>query len=263
MTDVLSTINAFVIAFALTLPRFLVCFSFIPIFSPKGIPRTMRAAMAVGVGAPVAIGISTNPVILSFGPADIFPLIFKELAIGLVLGILFATPFWIYQSVGALIDNQRGALSAGYMNPAAGPDASMVGELLDKAMAIVFIDLLLFVFAVEIIYQTFLAWNPAVWIPISNRSDFYILIDIFNDISVKFVLYAGPVTLVLLLIESAFAILGAYSPQLQVYFMSMPAKSLAAILILVFYLNFIELLSETEIAFYQSVLDIFNAIVVP
>lgn len=254
-------INANVVAFALTLPRLMVCFAFLPLFSPKGIPRTIRAATALGIGTPVAIALGTNPIISSFGVADVLPLIFKEMAIGLVLGILFAFPFWVYQSVGALIDNQRGALSAGYMNPAAGPDASMLGELLKQTMVVIFIDLLLFVFAIDIIYQSFATWNPAVWLPFTANSNYFLLIDVFNEMAIRFVLYTGPVVLVLLLIEASLAILGAYSPQLQVYFMAMPAKSLAAIFVLVFYVNFFDLLTHNEIGFYKHVLPYLNQIV--
>lgn len=262
MNDIIGSLNQYVVSFALVTPRILICFIFLPLFSSKAIPRTLRAVIAIGIVFPLAISLGNDPSIKDFGFQDILGLAFKELSIGLILGILFATPFWIYQSVGAFIDNQRGALSAGYMNPAAGPDASMIGELLSKALVIVFIDLMLFVVAVDTIFQTYILWNPTVWEPFTNASDYHILIDNFNDMAIKYVLYSGPVILVLLLIESAFAILGAYSPQLQVYFMAMPAKSLAALLVLIFYINFIDTLTEIEIAYYFNILDVFNGILV-
>lgn len=44
-------------------------------------------------------------------------LVFKELALGLLLGVLLSMPFWLFESVGALLDNQRGALAGGQLNP--------------------------------------------------------------------------------------------------------------------------------------------------
>ncbi len=47
-------------------------------------------------------------------------LVLKELMIGTLLGLLLALPFWLYESVGALFDNQRGALMGGQINPSWG-----------------------------------------------------------------------------------------------------------------------------------------------
>lgn len=54
-------------------------------------------------------------------------LVFKEAALGLLLGTLLLMPFWMFESVGALLDNQRGALAGGQLNPSLGPDATPWG----------------------------------------------------------------------------------------------------------------------------------------
>jgi type III secretion protein T len=260
LTEIISQVNLYVLAFAISLPSLLVCFFFIPLFSGTQVPRTLRAGIAVGVIVPVAIALSQDSAIGNFGAPDVMGLIFKELSIGLILGVLFATPFWVMQSMGALIDNQRGALSAGYNNPASGPDASMLGDLMNKVLVIIFIDFGMFVQAVQGVYTSYSMWSPLVWIPFTESSNFFILIENFNEMAIKYILYSGPIVLVLLLIEASFAIMGAYSPQLQVYFMAMPAKSLAALLVLYIYLNFIGRITEYEMEYFRGVMYMFEEI---
>ena len=50
------------------------------------------------------------------------------------------------------------------------------------------------------------------------------------------VLYAAPFIALLLIVEFAIALLSLYSPQLQVFVLSMPAKSLAGLCFLIIYL---------------------------
>lgn len=53
-------------------------------------------------------------------------------------------------------------------------------------------------------------------------------------------LYAAPFIAVLLLLEFGFALLGLYSPQLQVSTLAMPAKSLAGLAFLLLYFALLE-----------------------
>ena len=53
-------------------------------------------------------------------------LVLKEAILGFLLGVLLSMPFWMFESVGALLDNQRGALAGGQLNPSLGPDATPI-----------------------------------------------------------------------------------------------------------------------------------------
>lgn len=74
----------------------------------RGMPRhtivmVMALLPAPGIHAALA-GQDHSAIMLS-------ALVFKELALGFLLGVLLAMPFWMFESVGALLDNQRGALA--------------------------------------------------------------------------------------------------------------------------------------------------------
>lgn len=65
-------------------------------------------------------------------------------------------------------------------------------------------------------------------------------LSLLGDTFTHLVLYAAPFIALLLLIEFAVALLSLYSPQLQVFVLSMPAKSLAGLGFLLLYLPQLE-----------------------
>jgi len=255
----IENIGVMLTSFALSIVRFLVALSFIPLFEFKQVKaRVLKVAISIGVGVPVFFNVqdqlfsqSTEFFFLSF-------IILKEAAIGLVLGWILAIPFWIFQASGALIDNQRGALSAGYMNPASGPDASMLGDLFGKLVVISLLGAGIFPHLFSFMYLSHKLWPVLDSFPEFQDTAWSELSYLFNYMVSQFVLYAGPVVLILLMVEGAFAFLGAYSPQLQVYFMAMPAKSITALFIVVVYFSNLTENMKAEAFYYLDLNNFFT-----
>ena len=159
----------------------------------------------------------------------------KELALGLLLGVLLSMPFWMFESVGALLDNQRGALAGGQLNPSLGPDAMPIGHLF-KQLAIFLLMVSLGLGALtQVIWDSYLIWPPTVWFPLPAANGFSVFIGLLGDTFMHMMLYAAPFIAVLLLLEFGIALLGVYSQQLQVSTLAPPVKSLAGIGILLLY----------------------------
>ncbi|WP_411390319.1 type III secretion system export apparatus subunit SctT [Pseudomonas sp. MPB23] len=159
----------------------------------------------------------------------------KELALGLLLGVLLSMPFWMFESVGALLDNQRGALAGGQLNPSLGPDATPIGHLF-KQLAIFLLMASLGLGALtQVIWDSYLIWPPTVWFPLPATNGFSVFIGLLGDTFMHMMLYAAPFIGVLLLLEFGIALLGVYSQQLQVSTLAPPVKSLAGIGILLLY----------------------------
>lgn len=159
----------------------------------------------------------------------------KELALGLLLGVLLSMPFWMFESVGALLDNQRGALAGGQLNPSLGPDATPIGHLF-KQLAIFLLMVSLGLGALtQVIWDSYLIWPPTVWFPLPAANGFSVFIGLLGDTFMHMMLYAAPFIAVLLLLEFGIALLGGYSQQLQVSTLAPPVKSLAGIGILLLY----------------------------
>ena len=162
-------------------------------------------------------------------------LVLKEVALGVLLGLLLAMPFWMFEAVGALLDNQRGALAGGQLNPSLGPDATPIGHLF-KQLAIFLLMVSLGLGALtQVIWDSYLIWPPTVWFPLPAPNGMSVFVGLLGDTFTHMMLYAGPFIAVLLLLEFGIALLGVYSQQLQVSTLAPPVKSLAGIGIVLLY----------------------------
>ena len=159
----------------------------------------------------------------------------KEAALGCVLGVLLSMPFWMIESVGALLDNQRGALAGGQLNPSLGPDATPVGHLFKQLAIFLLMVSLGLGTLTQVIWDSYLIWPPTVWFPLPAANGFSVFVELLGDTFTHMMLYAAPFIAVLLLLEFGVALLGVYSQQLQVSTLAPPIKCLAGIGIFLLY----------------------------
>lgn len=151
------------------------------------------------------------------------------------LGVLLAMPFWMFESVGALLDNQRGALAGGQLNPSLGPDATPVGHLFKQLVIYLLIAVLGLSVLMQVIWDSYRIWPATAWIPLPAVNGFGVFLGILGDTFTHMMLYAAPFIAVLLFMEFGIALLGVYSQQLQVSTLAPPVKCLAGIGILLLY----------------------------
>ncbi len=198
----------------------------------RGMPRHVVVMVMALIPAP---GIHATLEGQGYSALLLSALVLKEVALGLLLGILLSMPFWLFESVGALLDNQRGALAGGQLNPSLGPDATPIGHLF-KQLAIFLLMATLGLGALtQVIWDSYLIWPPTVWFPLPAPDGMRVFADLLGDTFMHMMLYAAPFIAVLLLLEFGIALLGVYSQQLQVSTLAPPVKCLAGIGFLLLY----------------------------
>jgi type III secretion protein T len=228
-------LNDAISSIALSLPRILTCFLIVPVLSGRQLQGMMRIAVGVGIAAPVAVGIFYQHEVVDLSAMQMFGLFIKESLIGLLIGFLLATPFWIFESIGTLFDTQRGALMGQQLNPETGSMSSVTGTLLMQSAIVLMIELGAFAWLFGLLMDSYVVWPALAWLPDFTPDAQGLIIAEFVFMAKMFVLYSLPLVLVLVFIEFVFALVGVYSPQLQVYFLAMPAKSLAGFIVLILY----------------------------
>lgn len=163
-------------------------------------------------------------------------LLLKESVLGVLLGSLMYAPFWMFASVGALLDSQRGALSGGQINPSLGPDATPLGELFQETLIMLLILSGGLSLITQVIWDSYMVWPPTAWLPDMTFDGLNVFLEQLNLTMRHMMLYAAPFIGLLLLIEAALAIIGLYAQQLNVSILSMPAKSMAGLAFLLIYM---------------------------
>jgi type III secretion protein T len=234
-TTLAEALPLLLIAVALSVPRVAVFLSIVTLFPSVTYPRTLRTAIAIGLSAPVGYGVFQT-LLGQAQPGGVAALALKEAVLGLLLATPVAAPFWVLQSVGALIDNQRGANAAAQLTPFSQSDSSVLGSALQQTLIVVLTSTGVLAVLYQLLLQSFAVWPVLELAPDLTRFGFDLAVADFDDWILRAVLYASPVIAVILLVDFAFALITMFAPQLQAYFAAMPIKSLAAITMLVLYL---------------------------
>ncbi|AZE82131.1 Type III secretion inner membrane protein (YscT,HrcT,SpaR,EscT,EpaR1) [Pseudomonas orientalis] len=198
----------------------------------RGMPRHVLVMVMALIPAP---GIHAELAGQNYSAMMLGALALKEAALGVLLGVVLSMPFWMFESVGALLDNQRGALAGGQLNPSLGPDATPVGHLFKQLAIFLLMASLGLGTLTQVIWDSYLVWPPTVWFPLPAANGMHVFVGLLGDTFTHMLLYAAPFIAVLLLLEFGIALLGVYSQQLQVSTLAPPLKSLAGIGILLLY----------------------------
>jgi type III secretion protein T len=234
----------------LSMPRLFVCIAIVPLFPSSVFSRTLRIAVAIGLGAPVGAGVFHQ---LGQQPhIDLVALVLKECLLGLLLGMAFAAPFWAVEAAGTLTDNQRGANAAQQVTPFAQADASALGSALLQALTVFMAATGAFGALYQFLLFTFEAWPVLQPVPDVAQFSFEHSVSRFGEFLLTALLYAAPMLAIVLLVDFVFALMGVFAPQLQTYFAAFPIKSLAAIGVLALYV--MTLLSHGE-GYFREVLQ--------
>ena len=219
----------YLISLGVVQARLMPLFLLMPFLNRQMVPRTLQFGIAAGLGLLVAPTISVDQ--MPSGLALIAVLLKES-----ILGYVAAIPFWIMESVGFIIDNQRGASMAATLNPLTGHDTSPLGILFGFA----FITYYMAVGGVQVmltmIYDSYRLWPPLSFWPDFARADWAdLLMGQLNFLLTAGMLLAAPVMVAMFMAELSLALVSRFAPQLQVFFLAMPIKSALGLLVLILY----------------------------
>lgn len=240
----LQSIYDFIYALTLGVARLYPCLFLVPLFSFSIIKGMLRNAVALAIALVPAGAIQQHMLTTTITWPMLPALLLKELIIGVLLGVVLVMPFWLFESVGALFDNQRGALTGGQLNPALGSDATPLGHMMKELFTLLLIITIGFSGFTQLLWDSYQLWPALDFLPPLSELGFHTYLGLLNDTFQHMIVYAGPLVALLLLLEFSIAIISLYSPQLQVYVLSAPAKCLAGIAFFVLYMPVLQFLGE-------------------
>ncbi|RWR00988.1 type III secretion system protein [[Pantoea] beijingensis] len=254
LTTVMHELFSYILALGFAIARIFPCLLIVPAFSFFTLKGMVRSAIIVSLSLFLVPALQPVLSVLSKDPYVLLGIAMKEIVIGMFLGILLSVPFWIFESVGALFDNQRGAMSGGQLNPALGPDVTIIGHMLQQW----FIMLLMLGFGLtvmtQVIWDSYRLWPLESWLPTFSAKGFSYFLDLLADMFTKSVLFAAPLVLVLMLIDFCIGVLSVYSQQLQASTLSVPLKSIVGILFFLMYLPTLEYLANHQLASFHDLI---------
>ncbi|MGI4984405.1 MAG: type III secretion system export apparatus subunit SctT [Janthinobacterium lividum] len=245
-------------AWAQTQPRVLAMLTMLPLFNQQLVPSLMRFAIAAAFGLVAAPALLGDPASAVAGTPLVLVLVVKEAFVGFVLGYFFAIPFWLFQAVGFIIDNQRGASIAATLDPLTGNDSSPLGQLFLQAFIVFLLASGGLQLVLGALYDSFLLWPPATWLPRLSPASVPLLLDQLDRLIRLALVLASPVLIVMFLAEMGLALISRFVPQLQVFFIAMPIKSALAFLVLTMYVGTLFMRTGDIVGELHTVLPFLN-----
>jgi type III secretion protein T len=224
------------LTFILCMVRPLTAFRVAPLLGGTVIPVQALSALGMALALlfywPAAAGAPEN-LVLSW---MLVLLVIKEAVIGLIIGFLLGTLFWVAQSLGFLMDNQRGASQAQAADPLSGDQLSPFASLFFQFAAMLFFSSGAFVSFIGMLMESYVLWPLFAPLPSLTGSALFNLMLLQADAILRMaVLLGAPVLALCFLTDFGLGLVNRFAQQLNVFVLSMPLKSAVVLLVLSVY----------------------------
>jgi type III secretion protein T len=226
-------------AFALGVARCLGLLQILPLSSRLGLTGMHRAAVA----GTLALFLLPHLALLAA----------KEGMIGFLLGLIFAVPFWIAETAGELIDQQRGSQGAVTPDPAGEEQTGITATLLVLTLTTIFLLSGGMHWLIDALYRSYILWPAGQLVPHLARGAAMQMLGLLDSILGAGLLLASPLLVAMLLAELSLGLINRFMPQLNVFDLALSAKGLVLAIGLPLYAVFLILYLRNGLAPLPSV----------
>ncbi len=226
------------LSFAMVLTRISGFLLFVPVFSSKSVPMTIR------VGATMLLSVFfclTNPPVIAVEQVSavrVMLLLSGEATYGLALGVIANILFSTVKLGGRIAENQMGLSMAEVLDPMTEERGQPVGSLLEMIFIIAFLAANGHHLLIKVIQRSYELF-PAGKIPTVSALASNMLEATSTMLAVGLRL-AAPMLAVLLVLLIALAILARLVPEMNIFFISFPLRIILGLVILVLFVPFID-----------------------
>lgn len=221
----------------LCLVRLAAALSLTPVFAKQYIMGTGRNVVILAMALPLFYTVFPECPSTQLPISILILTICKEVIIGALLGYLSGFIFYAADSVGFIVDIQRGSSMAMVFDPVAGSQTSLIGSFLTQMIATLFFTMGGFLFFLGLIYQTYIIWPVFSFYPDFDVNFPVFVMSFVDDLMEVIFCFSAPILLVLFLSEFGLGMISRFAPQLNVFFMAMPVKSWLSMFFLLFYFS--------------------------
>jgi flagellar biosynthetic protein FliR len=222
------------VALAAVLARVSAAIWLAPFLGGKLVPATVKTGLSLLLTAVVFPQVAASASGLAgASPLLVAAVVAKEALVGAALGFVVAIIFWAAEAAGRLADTARGANMAEVLVPQTGARTSPLGDLFFLLTLVLFIVLgghRIFVTTLGASYQVL----PIAHFPTSSGLGGFAMLcgRLTSDLLLIALTLSAPVLAAIFLADVTLGVINRFAPQINVYFLAMPAKAVLGIAIL-------------------------------
>ncbi|MGL4601395.1 MAG: type III secretion system export apparatus subunit SctT [Plesiomonas sp.] len=211
-------------------------FLLLPIFTSKSLNSSLfRNVLIIGIALPM-IPIIHDIKIFNF-ETNLWATTIQEVLIGFFIGFFFTIPFWAIDMAGYLIDTLRGASMATLLNPTLNAQSSIFGMFLTQLFSFIFLFNGGLHSLIKLIYRSYSIAPPGSFHQLYGNS-FLLVYNTWSAMYQICLRLSLPAILIMVIIDISFGLINRAAQQLNVFFISMPIKSILATLMIIITLSF-------------------------
>lgn len=237
LLNALSQASFHLIAFSLALSRLGGVILVTPAFTRIGLTGIIKGGVGLALAIPLAPMIGGAVAGQEFTPEWFASLVFKEMFVGILIGLVMGVPFWAAETAGDILDLQRGTSMATLIDPSS-DQSGVLGAFLVMALLALFYASGGLVLLVGVIYDSYQIWPVGRFLPLLSPEAGLLLLGLLDKVFTMGLMLVAPLVLALFLSDVALALLARAAPQMQVFDLSLSVKSLVLVLLIVLYSSF-------------------------
>ncbi len=225
------------VGFATMVPRIATAFFVLPLMSGDIVPPLVRNVFLVSVSLALYPMIAHGVDPVSIRAAPLVSLIFKEAFIGLSLAYAFSIIFWALAGAGEIIDAKIGTTIAQLADPIVGHQTTLTANFFTRLAAFLFVAFGGLPLFIGMLLQSYVLWPVhAPWPLLEYGRDLF-FVQRFSELVSLMLLLAGPVVLVLTLVEFGFGLVNRFAERLNVFALSLAAKAWVSTFVIILMLG--------------------------
>jgi type III secretion protein T len=216
----------------LTSLRTAVAFALLPPFAAAIMPGIIRMPLALAIAVPPAMMALQNLPHMPDSLPGLVLLLLREGAVGLLIGLGLGAFCTGLQAVGEIIDHQTGQTFTQNIDPVHGNNVSITALLLERVLFAVLMAAGFLLVLADVLYLSYRVlpvgggwggFQPLVVLEATTQA---------SRLFALAILLAGPVVLVLFVVDISLGLLNRAAPQLNVYQVTLTLKSMLGLAVL-------------------------------
>lgn len=254
-------IRQFILVFGICLVRMTAAYSVTPFMSSKMFQGRLRNSLMF------AFTLITYPMVAPQLDGElgstlvIVAIVVKEILLGIIMGFVASKLFYVAMSVGYFIDNQRGSSMASVYDPTTGEQTSPFGLFFEQTLITLFFVSGGFLVFLSALYQTYVIFPIAKFTPNLTAAFPEYFLGIADELMQTAVVLAAPVVITVFVSEFGLGLMNRFAPQLNVFVLAMPVKSLVAMTVIIIYLPLLMTLFQEEFTGKDALLKLLGGLI--
>lgn len=203
---------------------------FSPVFNQTGLPLQVKIGLALVIALVIFPTVSDSQQMLPDGLLPFILLVFKEIAIGFVIGYGATLTFGAFVVAGDLISGEMGLQMAEMVDPLFGGNINPIAQLLQLLGLILFLALdghHWIINALVLSYKT---------VPISEFFESGMtmgkIMQLFHGLFVSAIKIAAPIMIILFLVVIVAGLIGKAIPEINIMMLVFPMKIMVGFIVL-------------------------------